>query len=313
MANHRCAMPLCLTERALGQRCFSVVEAKTSPSTRVLRAQAKPRQVLAAGPSPNISVHKGFKIQAALCVERPPLEVLEPDHKKRWNKFRDAWERRTKNAATIQDEIVFMRYHFQFLEAETKSRRALTSQSSESAVAVSGGDLDSLISGEGLNLTFPERRRVVHRKKVAKKVEVKLDDTDLRSAQRLSRQSLYLLARYPGAAHWTFPKVDRVHGDSMMETVMKLCGRQLGDKFAPYVLGSCPFAHWKRRDGKSPGIQGRKIFYYRARLVPGMQVVLPGESPLEDWAWLSREELRERLGRLEWDKIRDCLPLDHMV
>merc|ERR1719356_1943373 len=88
----------------------------------------------------SISVHKGFKIQAALCVERPPLRVLEPEWKQRWRTFREAWDLRTNNQLSVDDEIVFMKYHFQFLE-ELKERKSLAGGPSAS---LPGAPQDSL-------------------------------------------------------------------------------------------------------------------------------------------------------------------------
>lgn len=276
--------------------------------------------------APSISVHKGLKIQAAICVERPPTRVLEPDYKTRWNAFRETWERRTNNDLTVEDEIVFMRFHFHFLEGGSGSKRAAASLSSGQQGSLDGdasssllpqqaeaaGGLDALLSQEGLaDLSFPEQgKRRTRRRRVQKQVAMKVDDSDLRSLERLSGHSLYLLVRLPGAAHWTFPKADRAHGEPMRETLLKLCARQLGAKFSPYIVGACPFTYRKRRSGHLPGIEGRKIFYYRARLTPGMVVAPPDDSLVEDWAWCSRDELSSYLGDSEWHTVRHGLPID---
>ena len=53
----------------------------------------------------SISVHKGLKIQGALCLERPPLRLVEPSFKRSWRAFREAWELRTGNQLTLEDEL----------------------------------------------------------------------------------------------------------------------------------------------------------------------------------------------------------------
>merc|ERR1719413_312821 len=99
----------------------------------------------------------------------------------------------------------------------------------------------------------------------------------MRAMKRLGDRTLFLLVRYGQSAKWTFPKADRAHGQPMRETLYRLCERQLGSDFSPYILGACPFAHRKRRSDRDPGIEGRKLFYYRARVVPGYGAdVLPG-------------------------------------
>jgi len=228
-----------------------------------------------------------------------------------------------------------MRFHFHFLD-DAAAVRALSggeapqlagrSQEEQEGGASSNalaevltptgeaaGRLDALLADEGLDLAFPEQRRRGTRRRQARRREVeRVDDSDVRSLRRLATRSLFLLVRYGSAASWTFPKADRSHGQPMRETLLRLCERQLGAKFEPYVVGASPFSYRKLRSELHPGISGRKVFYYRARLVPGMDVALPGDSPVVDWAWCARQELPLRLGAGEWCAVRDCLPLDDM-
>lgn len=299
----------------------------------------------------SISVHKGLKIQAALCVERPPTRIVEPDFKRRWHAYKEAWEMRTSNHLTIQDEIVFMRFHFHFL-GDKAAQQALAGSAparipsgggrgrspdgrveeqleevASSEAAVSGrlaealasrsdlGGLDALLAGEGLDLAFPQQRRrgaARRQRALRSQAEVQGEDT-ARSLRRLGERSLFLLVQYRGAGSWTFPKVDRVHGQAMREALLRLCTRQLGPQFAPYIVGACPFAHRKLKSDRHPGIKGRKIFYYRARLVPGMDLALPSDSPVADWVWCSRDELPHYLGTGEWCIVRDGLPIDDVA
>lgn len=274
--------------------------------------------------SPDISVHKGFKLQAALCVERPPLFVQEPDFKKRWRAFREAWEKRTQNSIQVDDDLVFMRYHFQFLE-DPRAMRALSAvpaaDSGANAPVRAAGEggvdaLDQLLATEGLDLTFPKQgRKIVRRKKVDQRVEERVDDSDLHSMKRLAHRTLFLLVRYGQGSKWTFPKADRVQGQPIRETLERLCERQLGSEFSPYLLGACPFSHRKRRSERDPGIDGRKVFYYRARAWPGVgsDLSLGEESPVVDWAWCSRDELSKFLQVNEWHCVREGLPMDSAI
>lgn len=282
---------------------------------------------------PSISVHKGYKIQAALCVERPPLVVVEPDFKKQWRTFLQAWELRTNNHLTIEDEITFMKFHFHFL-GDSAACRALSGEAAPqiqddgggkksksdgmskimTPQGLAAGPLDNLLSDEGLNLSFPERnKRTVRRRKVQQRKVEQVDDGDVRSVRRLKESSLFLIVRYGGASSWTFPKTDRPHEQPMRDTLLDLCGQQLGTKFSPYIMGACPFAHRKRSSSIHPGIEGRSIFYYRGRLLPGMDITLPDDTSVTDWAWCSRSELPLRLSTGEWYATRDSLPLDQIA
>lgn len=299
-------------------------------------------------PNPSISVHKSYKVQAALCIERPPTKILEPDFKKRWREFKTTWEKRTGNSISLSDELVFMRFFFHWLGDTTKERQLANGGSlqlitsgrgsgagkgkgsrkgggwaeAETSLARVGGgaavpetgDLDSMLASEGLELAFPEHgRKVVRRRRVEKRVDLQVDDTNIRDIRRLTGNSLFLLVRYPGGTCWTFPKADRVHGESMNETLLKLCERQFGPEFSPHVIGGCPFSHRKRRSEGCPGIQGRKIFYYRARVPSSGVMVSPAQELVSDFAWLSRSELSLYLGDAEWHAVRDGLPLDSLA
>eukprot|EP00927_Polykrikos_kofoidii_P032107 TRINITY_DN27446_c0_g1_i1.p1 TRINITY_DN27446_c0_g1~~TRINITY_DN27446_c0_g1_i1.p1 ORF type:complete len:377 (-),score=41.48 TRINITY_DN27446_c0_g1_i1:82-1212(-) len=311
---------------------------------------------------PSISVHKGWKIQASLCVERPPLRMLDPEFAVRWREFRKTWEERTGNAISLSDELVYMRLYFHFLEArgapraitntlpligggprgassigrgksasggvrgrgkaggETSSRSTALALGAPGDLALDSGvngdgTLSSLLSGEGLDLAFPERggRRKVKERKVEKRQEKVAGDTNLRSLERLQNRSLYLLVRYATGKRWTFPKADRPHGQSMRDTLMKMSGRQLGSRFEPFIVGACPFGFSKLRSQGFAGVSGRKVFYYRGRVVPGSSIELPNDSDVKDWIWSSRDELPSYLGDVEWQVVRDGLPLDDVT
>jgi len=314
---------------------------RSAPSTRVDNPQpaaaGKVQQL--REPAASISVHKGVKVQAALCVERPPLQVLEPGFKQRWLEFRESWQARTGNQLTVQDELVFMKYHFHFF-GDKEAYRALTSGGiarlaagrgggggrkvaavtnrsalTDALVARSGTEdgLDQLLSGTGIDLAYPEERgRATQRRQAQRRQAPKFDESSFRSLQRLRRHSLYLVVRYRDAPAWTFPKVDRPHGMVMREVLLRLCEAQLGLDFEPYIVGACPFAYRKRLSSLHMGINGRKVFYYRARLPPGMDVAPPSDGSVADWAWCSREELPRRIQDGEWLALRDGLPLDEL-
>merc|ERR1711920_267645 len=217
-----------------------------------------------------------------------------------------------------------MKYHFHFL-GDPAACRALAGETAPQIQEDAGskksksdgmakimrpqGDatspLDAMLSGEGINLSFPERnKRTVRRRRVEKRKVEQVDDSDVRSIRRLRESSIFLIVRYGGARSWTFPKTDRTHDESMRDTLSDLCEQQLGNNFSPYFVGMCPFAHRKRLSSKHPGIEGRNIFYYRARLVSGMDVSLPTDTPVTDWAWCSRSELPQHLSPGEWYAIR---------
>eukprot|EP00811_Abedinium_folium_P034438 NODE_7318_length_1590_cov_15.033493.p1 GENE.NODE_7318_length_1590_cov_15.033493~~NODE_7318_length_1590_cov_15.033493.p1 ORF type:complete len:396 (+),score=84.94 NODE_7318_length_1590_cov_15.033493:88-1188(+) len=309
------------------------------------------RDALVEAPPPSrmISVHKGLRIQAALCVERPPLRLVEPDYVKQWRAFREAWELRTSNDLTLDDEIVKMRFHFYFLDDPAVARRIMGSRAGPKRLGAGAGrgkmevgdvgghhylaqgglmrpgrssmlgtgpgegDLGALLADEGVDLRLRRRSGKTDDEggsTARRGREVVERDRDVRSIERLKNRSLFLLVKYIHARHWTFPKADRMHGMSMERTLMRLCDQQLGSDFEPYIVGAAPFSHRRRVSDRLPGIKGRKIFYYRARFVPGQQLDPPSPGRVKDCAWCSHEELPKYLSEGEWRAVRDGLPLD---
>lgn len=276
-----------------------------------------------SGPPSSISVHKGYRIQTALCVDRLPLRFQSPSHEEQWRLFKEAWDRRTNNHLSVDDDIVYMRFHFQFLQLPSKKqvqappkREQLEEAGSPRGVAqlpgpAEGGDsVDALVSGEGLDLMFPEERKGRRRrKKVKEEVKVVIDDSDVRSPLRLANRCVFLVVKYGN--RWTFPTADRAHSESMRNTLHKLCDRQLGISFRPHLVGTCPFTFMKRKNEALPGIDGRKIFFYRAHHVDGQtEIQIPEDSPVMDYAWLTHEELPRYIGASTWAAVKEGLPLD---
>lgn len=294
---------------------------------------------------PEISVHKGNKIQAALCVERPPTRVVIPDYVKRWRDFVDDWEKQTGNDLNIDDDLVKMRFHFHFLDdpaaarlimgtqsgretripgferrALRKSSNALLSGSGRSSRRASptepqdGADLGMFLTDEGIDLKLPSLRRTrTRQRRTGPKDVKKVDDSDMRSLVRLETNSLYLLVKYAQGQRWTFPKANRLPGEPMQETLRGLCHKQLGPDFKPFIVGACPFSYQKRRSNRHPGIEGRKIFFYRARHLPGTSLEPPADGNVVDWVWCSRVELSKYLSPNEWHAVCDSIPLDALT
>ncbi|PHJ25329.1 ribosomal protein l46 [Cystoisospora suis] len=254
-----------------------------------------------------ISLHGGYKVQAALCVDRLPLVYEEPPYESHWRQFKAKWEARTKNGLELADEITFMKFPFHFFETEQiqKQKEELISKTGDAEVS----ELELLLSQEGFSGTRAlkqDKRREAEPDDASTVGTQKLGHQGgLRSLEREPRKMLYLIVKYGNS--WQFPLADRIHGQSMRRTLHRLCKEQLGAEYSPFHLGYCPFYYDKRtyKEPKSP-VLGRKIFYYRAHHVPGgAHVNIPESSPVNDYAWVTREELPAYLSER---KARAVLP-----
>jgi len=267
----------------------------------------------AAAP-PAISVHKGYKIQASLCVDRLPIEYSEPKYCKEWREFREEWEERTGTKMSVPDEVTFMSYPFQFLltEEEQRKRRVLVEKTGDETMS----ELEYLLSQEGLSLSAQAPRK---RKAKTKALDASADEAararelaraTVRSLEREGLRHVYLVVKY--GSKWMFPLTDRRPNDTMRDTLRRLCAEQLGEGFSPCYVGRCPFTHDKLHYGHGQlGILGRKVFYYRGYHVPGTpNVQPPRDGPVADYAWLTRSELPKYLSEHKMYVAHPGLPLD---
>ncbi|CBZ56355.1 conserved hypothetical protein [Neospora caninum Liverpool] len=284
-------------------RFVSASRSRVSPARgewpRRFSSAARRLSLFFSDPPPTypISLHAGYKIQAALCVDRLPLVYKEPVYETRWREFKEQWEAKTKNGLELSDDITFMKFPFHFFETEEaqKQREELISKTGDAEVS----ELELLLSEEGFS-----GKREVQRDKDAKKTDQEArsavksagrghDEKGIHSLEREPEKTLYLIVRYGDS--WQFPLEDRIHGQSMRSTLKRLCAEQLGNSYAPYLLGYSPFSYDKRANPRkyaSTGLLGRKIFYYRAHHIPGSEnIQLPRDSPITDFGWVTRQEL----------------------
>mmetsp|Transcript_88090 Transcript_88090/g.235693 ORF Transcript_88090/g.235693 Transcript_88090/m.235693 type:complete len:281 (-) Transcript_88090:21-863(-) len=260
--------------------------------------------------SVSISVHRGHKLQAALVVGRPPSVVVTPDHLKSWRDFERDWKTRTQNGVEVEDNLVFMKMQHEFLEQMTQAQVTASLASSEEKA-----ELQELLSGEGLDLDFSlEDDEVQQDSGPVADTKVVSKDKGLRAMDREATKHLFLVVQ-DKRGRWQFPIADRLPDEGMRSTLESICDSQLG-AFEPYLVGMSPVAFEKRAanpDGamRKSGLEGRKVFYYRAHAVPGRpNVDISGSTQWKDFAWMTREELKKSLSLRKWAMIRDVIPLD---
>ncbi|KAF8819992.1 hypothetical protein IE077_003727 [Cardiosporidium cionae] len=272
-----------------------------------------------------LSAHDGYVIQASLCVSRLPLQYIEPPYEKQWREFSEKWLEETGNLLELPEELLSMG-PAQFLESknskESKQEGALASEAKADA-----SQLDLLLDLESQQLSLfkakaakklPESKEVANSKRRKLSKEKSADylsertDEGTYSLGREPTQTIYLVVKYQKT--WKFPQLSRFYGESMRSTLQRLCQEQLGEQFAPYLLGCCPFNVEKRKfkTGNSV-ITGRKIFYYRAHMIPGQNnVSLLSGGPIRDFAWLTRQELTKFVSPHTFAVVRPALYQTHL-
>ncbi|OEH78838.1 hypothetical protein cyc_07744 [Cyclospora cayetanensis] len=252
--------------------------AKAASQAGVLRAGT----LLLNDPPPEyeVSVHRGLKVQASLMLQRLPLTYKEPEHERQFRLYKEEWERSTGNTTVLSDEITSPRGPWKghvgiglLLVATTPAiDRAYGVQADSGSAASTTGEREE------------------------------------QSLSRSPERVLLLLVRY--ANGWQLPVEDRRHGQTMRQTLARLCMQQLGLREAPFMVGFAPAAVQHIRNKPRETVQGRQVFFYRAYHVFGQpQVCPPANSPVCDWAWLPAEEAKHRMSPNAFSAIRDALLL----
>lgn len=249
-------------------------------------------------------------MQAALCCDRLPLKCPSIEAFVKWNKFREEWGLKTECSLQIPDDLTFMRFPFHWLQSEAEIEYKKRQQVIGTRVQGDESGVGGLISNEGLDFDYTdlEDARTDGPKVETKASEDELDLDPHSPFQRGSR-CLWLLVRYKGQEHWQFPVVDHVPQESMRETLQKLCFNHFGPFMSPYLVGMTPMAMLKER-AEVRGLKGSKTFFYRSHWIPESEVHLPDDGPVEDYRFVTREELKELLPAPSWRSVRYGIPLE---
>jgi len=257
-----------------------------------------------------VTVHKGYKVQAALCCDRLPIISRTVPTFDKWRRFREEWAAENNVATRPSDDLVFMRFPFHWLESqeEIDYRKRQQVIGTKAEIGEQAG-IEGLLRQEGLDFDFSafEKQESGTTAKEKQLEEVEVDDP--RSALQRRERCLWLIVRYKDHKEWQFPTVDHVPTESMRETLQKLCLHHFGPKVSPYYVGMSPFAMHKCKD-TSLGLKGNKTFFYRSHWIPDNEFSLPEDSPVEDWRFVTREELHQLLPRDSWRTVRYGLPLE---
>lgn len=291
------------------------------PSSELQVSSAAELRLMRAGtlllnqppPEYEVSVHRGLKVQASLVLQRLPLVYREPLYEQRFRLFKEDWERRTNNTTVLDDEITYMQLPGHFLETQQQQEQREKQQQKTGDADLS--ELDMLLQQEGLVMDRHKMRK--QRRKQQEDAETPGRSTseaaaaaerEDRSLSQHPERVLLLLVKYGNG--WQLPVEDRRHGQTMRQTLARLCMKQLGLREAPFIVGFAPAAMRKIRTNPKAVVQGREIFYYRAYHVPEQpQVSPPPDSPVRDWAWVPAEEAKRRMTASGFLPIRDALLL----
>ncbi|KAI1631086.1 39S mitochondrial ribosomal protein L46-domain-containing protein [Biscogniauxia mediterranea] len=133
---------------------------------------------------------------------------------------------------------------------------------------------------------------------------------DVRRLDRKLDRSLYLVFRTSNGK-WQFPCADVPTDEHLHETAARVLEDAAGVNMNTWIVGRVPVAHLVNQpkfDEKSALIQrGEKIFFLKGRIMAGQADLKNNKLGLEDFNWLTKEELEEKLDEKYFRAVKNMM------
>lgn len=242
-----------------------------------------------------LSVHRNKKIIASLCITRPPLLFTDDPVTLNFRNFRNDWLKKNHHDLRLDDSLLFMHAPKHFLPTPEE----IAKSSGKAVLESEAREIDVLVATEGLKKNA-RRERAVKKTRVSQDSKVSEISSKAAAAteqdmNRLPEDFLHLVIKRSGI--WQLPWGNRRASETIETTLMRVTADQLG--FEPFFPGFSPLNFTRIPEGA-------KVFYYRAWV---NRCKVKKNETIEDYAWLTRTEMKERLSEMSWYAIDPILPL----
>ncbi|GAA6064629.1 hypothetical protein JCM10212_000598 [Sporobolomyces blumeae] len=135
---------------------------------------------------------------------------------------------------------------------------------------------------------------------------------DVKSLERRADRTLYLLLKKRRAEHaWQFPQGGVEGDESLVEAARRELAEETGPNMDVWSVGRVPagaysYAFPAEHVKKNPGTEGATVFFMPMRVVRG-QAVPNQKEGLVDYAWLTKEEVKDKVSKEYWDAVEPIL------
>ncbi|KAF5330526.1 hypothetical protein D9619_005685 [Psilocybe cf. subviscida] len=128
---------------------------------------------------------------------------------------------------------------------------------------------------------------------------------DVKSLDRAGERNLYLLLKTSegGKTVWRFPQGGIEKGQLLHQAAQKDLEAECGDQMDTWVVGKAPIGV-HTLPSETPE-QENVLFFYKAHIMSGQ--VHPEGKHIQDFAWLTKEEISTKVEPTYWDSVRDIL------
>ncbi|XP_013775908.1 39S ribosomal protein L46, mitochondrial-like [Limulus polyphemus] len=142
----------------------------------------------------------------------------------------------------------------------------------------------------------------LHKFQVASRVT----DADIKGDQhslerKLDAHLLLVVKQKLGNDHrWVLPQCIRLEGETMRQAAERVLYETCGHNLKAIFLGNAPAGFYKYKYPKAArgnGILGAKVFFFKAQIRNGnvSQKAIQNNTDVEDFLWLTRQELTDKL------------------
>lgn len=133
---------------------------------------------------------------------------------------------------------------------------------------------------------------------------------DVRRLDRKLDRTLYLLVQ-GSDGKWQFPSEDVPTDEHLHETATRVLESAAGVNMNTWIVGRVPVAHLVTQpefnEDTSLKQKGEKVFFLKGRIMAGQADLNGNKLGLQDFNWLTKEELKEKLSEDYFHSVRNMM------
>ncbi|KAF5391772.1 hypothetical protein D9757_001689 [Collybiopsis confluens] len=133
---------------------------------------------------------------------------------------------------------------------------------------------------------------------------------DYKSLDRKGRRNLYLLLQGIEGT-WRFPQGDVKKGELLHRAAQRDLLLECGENMDTWIVSRNPIGHYKppiKAASSDHPLSEEVTFFYKAHIMAGQ--VRPNSERVQDFAWLTKQEIETRVTEHYWHGVKDILS-DH--
>ncbi|RUS31697.1 39S mitochondrial ribosomal protein L46-domain-containing protein [Jimgerdemannia flammicorona] len=272
----------------------NAAQASAARPLRKYTASAPPTTPLSTPPSTTVAqlrvplIAKGYRIVAGVVLIRDPQIIRDPTP---FERAYFAYQEKLARAAALPFPVGFYFKKGSVAERRWKEEEAARNQAMRSPLSIQ----DAVREAAELAQTDEERVQQQETKiEYAERITEADRVGDMKSLDRALQRSLYLVVKKPREQHaWQFPQ-----------------GGECGPDMDVWFVGRTPIGHYKYifpddYVAKDPKANGARVFSMKAHIFAGQ--VRPDNDEVVDFAWVTKQELKEYVTPDYYKAVKDML------